>query len=140
MINLILFSLLIFGTMQAPLPTLTIQITNVRQAQGTLRVAVFKPTEKFGTPNAKPDHAEILVIKKAGPQRVEFNLEPGVYAVSMYQDINDNDKIDKNLVGYPKEPFGFSNNFRPIMSAPSFKECSFQHTAAGTTISIKLID
>lgn len=140
MLNLILFFFLIFGIMPVSLPTLTIQITNVQNSQGTLKIAVYKPNEKFGTPNVKPDHAEILVIKQAGPQRVEFSLEPGTYAVSMYHDVNDNGKIDKNLIGYPKEPFGFSNNFRPIVSAPKFKDCAFQHTAAGTAISIKLID
>lgn len=138
--NMILFFLLIFGTMPPPLSTLTIQITNVQNGQGTLKIAVYKPNEKFGTPNVKPDHAEILVIEQAGSQRVEFSLEPGTYAVSMYHDVNDNGKIDKNLIGYPKEPFGFSNNFRPIVSAPKFKDCAFQHLAAGTAISIKLID
>lgn len=88
--------------------------------------------------HAKPDFGKIIEVKSLGKHRVEFDVEPGTYAVSMYHDLNSNEKLDKNLVGYPKEPFGFSNNFRPVFSGPKFKDCAFTHSERGTTISIKL--
>ena len=41
-------------------------------------------------------------------------------------DENGNKKLDKNFVGMPLEGYGVSNNIRHMMSAPEFKESSFQ--------------
>ncbi|MCP2028502.1 uncharacterized protein (DUF2141 family) [Flavobacterium sp. HSC-32F16] len=40
----------------------------------------------------------------------------------MYQDENDNVKCDRNMIGYPREGFGFSKNYKPKLSAPDFEE------------------
>jgi uncharacterized protein (DUF2141 family) len=39
----------------------------------------------------------------------EMQLKKGEYLFSVYQDKNGNNKIDNNLIGIPKEKFGFSN-------------------------------
>jgi uncharacterized protein (DUF2141 family) len=136
---LAIFSLLFtFGNSHPMAPSLKVEITNVNKAGGNVRVALYKPIEKFGT--AKPDFFKIIPITTTGPQRVSFEVEAGKYALAVFHDLNGNEKLDKNLVGYPKEPFGFSNNFRPVISAPSFSDCAFTHGAQGTSISIKLID
>jgi uncharacterized protein (DUF2141 family) len=57
---------------------------------------------------------------------VDKSLPAGVYAVSVYVDINGNGIFDKNLFGVPKEPYCVSNNIKPTFSAPSFDECSFK--------------
>jgi uncharacterized protein (DUF2141 family) len=38
------------------------------------------------------------------------DLPEGTYVVSVYQDSNDNEQLDKNIFGIPKEKYGFSNN------------------------------
>ncbi|WP_247236897.1 DUF2141 domain-containing protein [Telluribacter sp. SYSU D00476] len=118
--------------------TLTVEITNVKRSGGKLRLAVFRPTDKFGS--GKPYLYKIVSIEKPEVQRVDFELAPGQYAVAVYHDVNSNDKLDKNLVGYPSEPFGFSNNYRPVVSAPKFKDCSFEVGTATKQISIRLLD
>lgn len=130
--------LMLAGTINAPMSTLKVEITNVRKDAGTIRVALYKPTDKFGT--AKPDYFKVVPVTQAISYSTEFELPQGDYAIAVYHDLNDNGKLDKNLVGYPKEPFGFSNNFRPILSAPSFKDCAFQLSQPAKTISINLID
>ena len=52
----------------------------------------------------------------------------GQYAFMIYQDVNDNDEIDSNFIGYPKEPFGFSNNPPIRFGPPGFKKASFEVT------------
>jgi uncharacterized protein (DUF2141 family) len=64
-------------------------------------------------------------------------LPAGNYAVSAYQDLNGNGKLDKNLVGIPSEPYGFSNNARPKFRAPNWDETRFE-LRADTQIEIKL--
>jgi uncharacterized protein (DUF2141 family) len=119
------------------MPTLTLDITNISQSGGTLRVAVFKPTKSFGT--GKPDFFKVVPIQAAAPQRVSFELEPGNYAIAVYHDLNNNEKLDKNLVGYPREPFGFSKNYRPVLSAPTFEDCSFALGNAPQQLEIRLL-
>ena len=70
---------------------------------------------------------------------VEFDLPVGEYAVFASQDVNNNDKLDKNFIGKPKEPYGFSNNVNPFGS-PSYKDCKFTLSNSAKIISIKLIN
>ena len=50
---------------------------------------------------------------------------------------HDNKKIDKNFLGIPKEPYGFSNNVIGNMSAPTFDQAKFL-ISGPTTQNIKL--
>ena len=63
----------------------------------------------------------------------------GDYAIAVYHDQNGNGKMDKRMFGIPKEPYGFSNNIKPVMSAPKFSECRFTVGDSGKVISIKLL-
>ena len=54
------------------------------------------------------------------------HLRPGRYAVVVGYDVNNNGTVDKNWVGLPAEPYGFSNGVRPgVTGAPSFESASF---------------
>jgi uncharacterized protein (DUF2141 family) len=64
----------------------------------------------------------------------QFNdIPPGVYAVAVFHDENANGKLDKNFLGIPREGYGASNNVRPKMSAPAFKDAAFTVKAGATT-------
>jgi uncharacterized protein (DUF2141 family) len=44
---------------------------------------------------------------------VEFtlrNVKPGSYAVAVFHDLNGNGRLDRNFIGLPNEPYGFSND------------------------------
>jgi len=43
---------------------------------------------------------------------VFHDLPVGQYAVSVFQDGNDNGRLDTNIFGIPRERFGFSNGVR----------------------------
>jgi len=45
------------------------------------------------------------------------DLHDGVYAVSVFHDENENQKLDKDFVGIPKEGYGASNNPKKRWSA-----------------------
>ena len=53
------------------------------------------------------------------------NLPPGNYAVFLFHDANNNNKMDKNFLGIPKEGYGASKNSLPFAAAPGFKENRF---------------
>lgn len=38
------------------------------------------------------------------------NVKPGAYAIAVFHDTNGNGKLDRNFIGLPSEPYGFSND------------------------------
>lgn len=66
-------------------------------------------------------------------------LEPGGrYAVTVYNDKNDNGRFDKNWIGMPREPWGVSNNIRPTLRAPRFDEAVIELGPGAHSIEIHL--
>jgi uncharacterized protein (DUF2141 family) len=98
--------------------TLTIRVENAEPGSGHLMIGVFNNESSFpddyyaGQRVMATDRVMIAVF--AG-------LPKGAYAVSVYQDSNDNEQLDKNIFGIPKEKYGFSNN----VSRPDYKKWVF---------------
>lgn len=66
--------------------------------------------------------------------RDEYSLTDvpaGEYALVVYQDENGNGRLDKNFIGIPIEPLGFSNDYRP-KGPPMFARATFQLGPAET--------
>ena len=109
---------------------LVIRITNIKDTSGKpLLVGVYANKSSY---NKK-------VLAKTSEVTVTFKLPPGEYAVGLMHDLNENGRIDKNWVGYPSEPFGFSKNFKPMMGAPKFGDCSIDLRQGSQRIEIKLL-
>ncbi|MGZ3939277.1 MAG: DUF2141 domain-containing protein [Flavisolibacter sp.] len=67
------------------------------------------------------------------------NLPAGEYAFVAYQDIDRNKSMKTNFIGYPKEPWGISNNPHILFGPPSFGESKVRVSAnQTTTVSIRL--
>ncbi len=52
------------------------------------------------------------------------NIFPGEYALLVYHDENNNHRLDKNFIGIPTEPLGFSNRYQPN-GPPSYSRAAF---------------
>ena len=115
---------------------LTVDIQNIKALTGQINVAVFRPCDKF--PSCQPVEGKRIDARN-GRLQIAFEVEPGDYAVAVYHDVNNNGKLDKKMFGIPKEPYGFSNNYRPIVSGPNFDDCRITIGSAAKTIAIKLI-
>ena len=63
------------------------------------------------------------------------DLPPGEYAAVAFQDVNGNGILDKNFLGIPKEPYGFSNGARGSASGPpgSSSAAAVTHNPDGAT-------
>lgn len=64
--------------------------------------------------------------------------EPGLYAVSVYQDRDVNFKFNKGLFGLPTEPYGVSNNPPMSFGPPSFEDSAFKVDRPLTPASITM--
>jgi uncharacterized protein (DUF2141 family) len=105
--------------------TLSVEVSNLRSDNGYVLISLFDNASAF------PDKAENTVRKsqitiKDGKASVSFKgLKYGQYAIAVLHDENNNLKMDFNLVGVPKEGYGFSNNAKGTFGPPSFKKASF---------------
>lgn len=116
---------------------LTVQISQLRNAKGRVAVALFASAADF------PNQAHALRGRLAkitdGRARVVFDaLPPGIYAVAVLHDENENAKMDFNFLGMPLEGYGFSNDAAVILGPPSFQAAAFTLLPRASTLSIKV--
>ena len=65
------------------------------------------------------------------------DVKPGTYALSVFQDENNNGKLDTNFLGIPKEDWGFSNNPH-VMRKATFDEAKFSVAQNDVAITVHL--
>jgi uncharacterized protein (DUF2141 family) len=94
---------------------LKVKIQGLKNAKGTLLLEILSESNK-------PVHQIILPIKTLNMEYSYTNFTAGNYAVRVFQDINNNKKLDTNAFGLPKEPWGVSNNVPATLGPPSFQK------------------
>ena len=141
--NYLLFSISFLVSIlfaKADNPSVTVKVTNIKSSVGNMRIAFYKKGSDFPK-EGSITYAKEEKISKTGEMVFEFNDIPyGEYAIAIFQDKNKNKKIDKNFVGYPTEPFGFSKNFKPKFSEPKYSDCNVMISSSNSTVTINLID
>jgi uncharacterized protein (DUF2141 family) len=71
--------------------------------------------------------------------QVEVHLREGEpQAVAVFQDIDGNGRLSKNLLGIPVEPYGFSRNARGALGPPRFDNASIVVPVEPDELSIRL--
>ena len=142
LVSLLLGSLTLSATGAAPhaapaTEKVTVVITALASTQSVVKINFYNAPEKF----LKTGQMAIrLVVKPEGKNTITVPVEltAGEWAVAISQDTNNNDKLDKNFLGIPTEPYAFSNNVRPRFAAPVFEECKFTVDGPGKVVSIAL--
>lgn len=117
---------------------LKVKITNIQNKGKTLYIGIYRASDAF--PEFSKFWKNLKINTTTNEATVEFDVPYGDYAIAVSHDLNGNGKLDKNLFGYPNEPFGFSNNYKPKLSSPDFSDCKFSFTQQNNSLSIKLID
>ena len=62
---------------------------------------------------------------EAGNYTKKLSVPAGTYAIRIFLDLNNNQKLDTNFFGKPAEPFGFSNNPMIRFKMPTLDKISF---------------
>ena len=116
---LFLVSVLFLTDSALPQTSLEVKVYNIKSAQGTIRVGLFTSEENF-----LKEAVEGKIVKASGSEvTVVFeNLKSGKYALSVIHDENANGELDTNMMGLPKEGFGFGNNAMGMFGPPDFEE------------------
>ncbi|MDB5284912.1 MAG: hypothetical protein JWO06_3987 [Bacteroidota bacterium] len=117
---------------------LTVIVNNLVSNTAPITIGLYCCTNKFLDP--KDELKEYKFVPKGDVLTAKItDLNYGEFAMAIYQDVNDNGKIDKNLIGIPTEPYAFSNNYKPKVKAPAFKDCVFSYNKDTNTVTMKLI-
>lgn len=141
-----LLSMLVLGSLpalvlaQTPCPGIHVKILDIKNSTGGVACALFESSEGF--PNEYMRFAtNIMVIKVRDRQaRCDFeDIPPGTYALAVVHDENMNGKLDVNWMGIPKEGYGFSNDAKALLGAPSFSAASFPYDGKNLELTIDLI-
>lgn len=112
---------------------LTVRVTALRSADGTVHVALYD------SPDAFPNSAGMIedrVVPASNPIATFEDLAPGTYAVAVFHDENGNGEFDQGLFGIPLEGYAFSMGARAFFGPPSFDTAAFAIGAGGTTVTI----
>lgn len=117
---------------------LVITVKGLTTTSGTLHLVIFNSADSW-----KKDwrHAVKAMRGKPAGSSVTFvvkDLPAGWYGVKCFHDVNGNNRMEKNFVGYPTEPFGFSNDFVPRTGPPSFEKTRFRYNGGRQHIEINL--
>ena len=101
--------------------SLEMEINNLKSNNGPLYIRILDENENPVIVGTSP------VINYSA--RISFDsISPGKYAIQFFHDENENQKMDFNLIGIPKEKFGSSNNVKPVLGPPKFKKMLFNLT------------
>jgi uncharacterized protein (DUF2141 family) len=105
--------------------TLTVEIEQLRNNKGKLLLELNTDKEEVikGFTGAIEAKKSVIVIK---------DLKPGKYAFKYFHDENNDEKLNTNFVGIPKEGYGFSNNAKGTFGPPSFEKTVFEVTKPDT--------
>lgn len=115
------------GSVAAPAAAadLTIEVRGVRSDEGRIYVAVHAPREGEKFPYSEGMVAAIHQQARTGDLRfVLRDLPAGRYAVNAFHDENGNGDLDANVLGIPKEGYGFANDPSTSFGPPEFEEAA----------------
>ena len=117
---------------------LKITVTNVKTQKGSVEIGIFNDEKSFLV-KGKEYKTGSKVVTNDTIVFILKDLTKDDYAISLYQDINSDKKCNLNFFGIPVEPYGFSNNFKPKLSKPSFNDCKIE-VNNNSSIMIKLLN
>ena len=124
-------------TQSLDVSTITLNVTNVRNKEGSIRLCVFKDQASFSTEKA----SKIMHLDKnelsGGKMTASVELPSGTYGIAVLDDENSNDKMDYGLM-MPKEGFGFSNFYLTGLSRPKFEQFKFVVGDANSSVVIRM--
>ncbi len=100
---------------------LNVEIEGITSDEGKILYTIFSGKEGFPNNPEKAVKRGFSYIEK-GRAHIDLDLPKDEYAVMVFHDEDENNKLKTNWIGMPKEGVGNSNNHQGI---PSYKKSVF---------------
>ncbi|MFO7672203.1 MAG: DUF2141 domain-containing protein [Lutibacter sp.] len=112
--------------------TVTVSAVNALSDNGTVKFALYDK-ENF---MKQPIYSKSASVEKSKSTVVFENVPQGNYAIICFHDENDNNSMDFNENGLPKESYGLSNN-KMNFGPPEFDSAKFEVKNEDLSLEIK---
>ena len=115
---------------------LIVELQSVRDSAGNIRASLYREPDSF----RKEDKALKIVSLPARPGTLTLSfdgLAPGRYAVMVYHDANDDQKLNLRLGMFPTEGYALSNNPK-VIGPPRFDDSAFELPGAASPLPLPL--
>jgi uncharacterized protein (DUF2141 family) len=111
-----------------------VDVVNI-QKTGEIYIGLYDKSRDFKS----LEYAYKRQVAKTDAKSLKVHFDDivnGKYALSLFQDENNNQKLDKNFLGIPKEGYGFSNNPKTL-TEPTFNDAVFE-VKGNTQLQVKV--
>jgi len=103
--------------------TLTLNFEITKDNKGQILFAMYDDAEShmedtYKTSSIKVENNKASIVIK--------DIKSGYYSFSYFHDLNSDGELNTNLVGIPKEPYGFSNGEKGRLGPPDFEDCKIK--------------
>jgi uncharacterized protein (DUF2141 family) len=115
-------------------PVVKITVAGVKAPQGFMMIALHNEQGWSAAPLAR---ARIAVTGNAVTATLAVPA-PGRYGIKVFHDTDGDGKMGTNMIGFPTEPFGFSNNAPVNFGPPDFSAAAFEVGPSGAAHIITL--
>lgn len=119
------------------LDEITVHLSALRNERGMVRCSLYDDGAAF------PESQAHVIARAASLPSSGACVFRGIsrardYAIVVHHDENNDNVFQKSAFGIPEEGYGFSNDVRPKLSAPSFGDCKFHYDAGPVTLPIAM--
>ncbi len=104
---------------------LEIAVTLPENATGKLYLVIYDNENDFLGEKGELTVYDLAELREDPTIKIN-QVKEGIYAFVAFIDENNNGVMDKNRLGIPKEPIGFSVSKMGLFGPPSFKKASYQ--------------
>jgi len=118
---------------------ITVTVTSLRNADGMVRCSLYDDDGEF------PESQQHVIARAvarpaAGSGACVFRGVPRDrdYAIVVHHDENNDNVFQKSALGLPEEGYGFSNDVKPRLSAPSFGACKIRYLGDALALAITM--
>ncbi|MCK5876354.1 MAG: DUF2141 domain-containing protein [Candidatus Marithrix sp.] len=125
-INMVIFFTIFASTVyaQSEVGIITVEVTQIDvKESGKVKIGIYDST---GFPIIGKEIVGVdLLVTKTSITHIFKEIPIGQYGIAVFQDKNNDGKLNKNLFGVPTELYGFSKNIYGIFGPPDFGDISF---------------
>jgi len=102
--------------------SIRVNISGLDSSEGMVMVVLFNSADSF---LKKPCFRQKAMINNNKANLSFENIKAGTYAIMCFHDENANNKLDRSILGIPKESVAASNNAKGNFGPPKFEDASF---------------
>ena len=116
--------------------TIIVKVVGLRSEKGQVRIAVFNSPERWL--GEHPVYSSTIDVNGRSVAWKFNDIPYGDYGIAVFHDENKNGRMDKNVLGIPQEPYGFSNNVKVTFGPPKWENSKFVVKGPTTEVSIEV--